>query len=283
MNIYNVGFQFSFLAVLGIVYFKDYIRGLFPKSSYFFDKIFILLSVSIAAQIATFPLGLFYFHQYPNLFMFSNLIVIPCISIVLYLGIAFIFIVHISSILGEIISEIIAIYIQFIADAVNRIQDIPYAFFEGVRITLTQMILLYILIIVISLSVKYRWKTGLILTLICVVMFILNDLFYLNKIRQNEVVVFDVGKGSLVGFKRDNHIYFLMSDNLLEDEKKMEYLIKPYLIANRMNKQYSIFTASLSHKKVNLKNIKLLGNGAVWFDGNAYKINTDIYKAKRYK
>ena len=114
-------------------------------------------------------------------------------------------------------------------------------------------------------------------------MFILNDLFYLNKIRQNEVVVFDVGKGSLVGFKRDNHIDFLMSDNLLEDEKKMEYLIKPYLIANRMNKQYSIFPASLSHKKVNLKNIKLLGNGAVWFDGNAYKINTDIYKAKRYK
>lgn len=283
LNIYNVGFQFSFLAVLGIVYFKDDIRGLFPEASYFFDKIFILLSVSIAAQIATFPLGLFYFHQYPNLFMFSNLIVIPCISIVLYLGVIFILIVPFSNSLGEIISDVIGIYIQFIADAVNSIQNIPFAFFEGVYITKIQMILLYLLIIVISLSVKYRWKTGLMFTIVCVVMFIFNDWFYLNKIRQNEVVVFDVGKGSLVGFKRDNHINFIMSDNLFKDEKKMEYSIKPYLIANRMDKQYSIFPASLSHTKVNLKNIKLLGNGAVWFDGNAYRINTDTYRVKRYK
>jgi competence protein ComEC len=283
LNIYNVGFQFSFIAVLGIVYFKDDVRRLFPDSNYFFDKVFILMSVSIAAQIATFPLGLFYFHQYPNLFMFSNLIVIPCISIVLYLGIAFIFIVQLSSSLGEVISDVIGIYIQFIADSVKSIQNIPFAFFEGVYITTTQMILLYLLIIIVSLSIKYKWKSGLMYTVMCVVIFIVNDWVYLNKVRQNEVVVFDAGKELLIGFKRNNHMNFLTSDNLLKDEKKMEYIVKPYLIANRLNRQYSIFPASLLHTNVNLVNIKLLGNEVVWFDNHAYKLNTDICEIKKYK
>jgi competence protein ComEC len=283
LNIYNVGFQFSFIAVLGIVYFKDDVRRLFPDSNYFFDKVFILMSVSIAAQIATFPLGLFYFHQYPNLFMFSNLIVIPCISIVLYLGIAFIFIVQLSSSLGEVISDVIGIYIQFIADSVKSIQNIPFAFFEGVYITTTQMILLYLLIIIVSLSIKYKWKSGLMYTVMCVVIFIVNDWVYLNKVRQNEVVVFDAGKELLIGFKRNNHMNFLTSDNLLKDEKKMEYIVKPYLIANRLNRQYSIFPASLLHTNVNLVNIKLLGNEVVWFDNHAYTLNTDICEIKKYK
>lgn len=280
LNIYNVGFQFSFLAVLGIVYFKDDIRGLFPEASYFFDKIFILTSVSIAAQLATFPLGIYYFHQYPNLFMFSNLIVIPCISIVLYLGIAFIFIVHVSSVLGEIISEVIAIYIQFIADAVNRIQHIPYAFFEDVHITLTQMVLLYLLIIIVCVSIKFKWKTGLIFTITCVVIFIVNDWFYLNKIRQTDVIVFDVGKESLVGFVRNNHMTFIMSDKLLKDEQTIAYLVKPYLVANRLNKQYSIFPLYLLHAKTNHKNTKMIGNGVVWFGESTCRINSGSHKIK---
>jgi len=283
LNIYNVGFQFSFLAVLGIVYFKDDIRGLFPEASYFFDKIFVLLSVSIAAQIATFPLGLFYFHQYPNLFMFSNLIVIPCISIVLYLGVIFIFIAQFSNSLGEFISDIIGIYIQFIADAVNSIQNIPFAFFEGVYITKSQTVLLYTLIIIISLTVKYKWKIGLTLSIICVSIFILNDMFYLHKIRQTEVVTFNVKKGLLVGFKKKNHITLIISDGLLKDEKKIEYIVKPYLVANRLSNRYSFFPTSLQGLKANLKNIKLLGNGVVWFDDNAYVMNIDSNEIKIFE
>ena len=275
LNIYNVGFQFSFLAVLGIVYYKDDIRRIFPDAYYFFDKIYILLSISIAAQIATFPLGLFYFHQYPNLFMFSNLIVIPCISIVLYLGIAFVFIAQISSSLGAIISDLIEIYIQFIADIVNGIQNIPFAFFEGVYITKTQMVLLYLLVIIITLTIKYKWKKGLMFSIICVLVFIANDWLYLDKIRQTEVVTFNVKKGLIVGFKSNKYITLIASDDLLKGEKKVEHVVKPFLVANRLNRQYSIYPISLLGLKTNLNNIKLLGNGVVWFNNNAYIIDKD--------
>ena len=49
----------------------------------------------------------------------------------------------------------------------------------------------------------------------------------------------------------------------------------PFLVANRLNKQYSIYPISLLGLKTNLNNIKLLGNGVVWFNNNAYIIDKD--------
>ena len=82
-NLFQVGFQFSYLAVLGIVYYKDIFRSWVPAKSWLQDKVASLLAVSVAAQITTFPLGLYYFHQYPNLFFISNLIIILCITLLL--------------------------------------------------------------------------------------------------------------------------------------------------------------------------------------------------------
>lgn len=272
LNIYNVGFQFSFLAVLGIVYFKDDIRSMFPEGSYFSDKVYVLMSVSIAAQITTFPLGIYYFHQYPNLFMFSNLIVIPCISMVLYFGVAFIFLVQVSSVLGKIIADVITIYIQFIANAVNKIQHIPYAFFEGIYILPVQLATLYILIILVSITTKYKWKSGILFSALFVLIFIINDFLYTIKINNTEVICFDVKKEVLIGFKKGNHITFLVSKNLIKNERIIEYMVKPYLIANRLDENYSFYPVSLKDSKVNLKNVKLLGNGIFWFDEKAYQI-----------
>jgi len=124
-------FSFSFLAVLGIVYYKDFFRGWWPQSTVFGDKIVSLLAVSFAAQLATFPLGLYYFHQYPNFFMISNLIVIPCITVILYFGILFVSVAFWSDTLASWLAYVISSYIDFIAAVVSYIQDIPYVFFEG--------------------------------------------------------------------------------------------------------------------------------------------------------
>lgn len=103
---FHVGFQFSYLAVLGIVYYKDIFRSWVPVKTWLGDKIATLLSVSAAAQITTFPLGLYYFHQYPNFFMFSNLIVIPCITIILYAGIFFLMSSLVSSFLPHFLLKL---------------------------------------------------------------------------------------------------------------------------------------------------------------------------------
>lgn len=85
-------------------------------------------------------------------------------------------------------------------------------------------------------------------------------------------------KELLIGFKKDNQITFLISKNLATNDKKLEYLVNPYLVSKRMGNNYSIFPAYLLDVKLNLKNIKLLGNGVVWFDEKAYQIDADNHE-----
>ena len=104
----DVGFQLSFLAVLSIVYLQPRIGRWFAAKAYFAnrqrpwqppavqrawrgagwaaDAVWQATALSLAAQVATFPLGLYYFHQFPLSFLLSNLVAVPISSGAVYVG-----------------------------------------------------------------------------------------------------------------------------------------------------------------------------------------------------
>jgi competence protein ComEC len=87
--LFSVGFQLSFLAVFGIVFIQPKLSRLLVFDSWLMQKGWELTAVSIAAQLATFPLGLLYFHRFPNFFLISNLVVIPGAFAILFVGVFF--------------------------------------------------------------------------------------------------------------------------------------------------------------------------------------------------
>ncbi len=269
-NLYNVGFQFSFLAVVGIVYYKDTFRGLVPVSSYLGDKVVTLLSVSVAAQITTFPIGLYYFHQYPNLFMISNLIVIPCITVILYLGVLFVVCVPFSALLAKFCASLMTMYIDFIARVVHYIQDIPYAFFEDVHITFWQMLSVYGFIIAVTVARRLESLKVVVAGVVCVIAFIVADRSYEKRLPKSEVIVFDVGRDFLVGFRSADSITFVASKGVYMDENKIDFVIRPYMVKERLRFDYAIIPDNLIRSKFEYKDLEGLGNGIFWFKGKSY-------------
>jgi competence protein ComEC len=85
----EIGFQLSYLAVAGIVVTQPGIYQLLNFKNKIADKTWGMICVSIASQIATFPITLYYFHQFPVYFLISNLLVIPISYIIMMLGVAF--------------------------------------------------------------------------------------------------------------------------------------------------------------------------------------------------
>ncbi len=86
MFLFDVGFQLSYLAVFGILTMQPKIYEIWKpkyKLVHFFWEIF---TVSIAAQIGILPLSIYYFKQFPGLFLISNLVIIPFLGIILGLG-----------------------------------------------------------------------------------------------------------------------------------------------------------------------------------------------------
>lgn len=70
-DLYNPGFQLSYLAVLGLLIFQKHLFGLFTfhrkkRWGFVLHQLWEVTSVAIAAQILTLPLVIYYFYQMPN-------------------------------------------------------------------------------------------------------------------------------------------------------------------------------------------------------------------------
>ena len=118
----DVGFQLSFLAVLSIVYLQPRIVKWFDAKAYFAarerpwqpravqkawraagwaaDAVWQATALSLAAQVATFPLGLYYFHQFPLSFLLSNLVAVPISSGAVYVGLGLLVLKGLVALLG---------------------------------------------------------------------------------------------------------------------------------------------------------------------------------------
>ena len=70
----DVGFQLSYLTVLGLIVLQPIVYKWVHLENKWADKLWALCSVSIAAQVITFPLSIYYFHQFPVYFLISNFV-----------------------------------------------------------------------------------------------------------------------------------------------------------------------------------------------------------------
>jgi competence protein ComEC len=86
-TLFHVGFQLSYAAVLGIIMFQQPLQNLWTPiykiNRFWWD----IVSVTLAAQVLTFPLTLYYFHQFPIYFVLANLFAVPLSSFILNGGV----------------------------------------------------------------------------------------------------------------------------------------------------------------------------------------------------
>lgn len=117
--VFDVGFQLSYTAVISIVLLNPYFNYFrFSKNKIINYSTDIIL-VSLAAQIGVLPLSIYYFNQFPVLFLAANIIVIPLTTIILFLGMITLFFNFISntiaSFFGIALSKVIELMNQYIS------------------------------------------------------------------------------------------------------------------------------------------------------------------------
>lgn len=144
--LFHVGFQLSYIAVLGIVSIYPLVYPLLLSTSKILNSIWGLAVVSFAAQMATFGLSLFYFHQFPTYFLLSNFIAIPSAFLLLSLGLLLVGFHFISFSLATIVAFIIDGIGSFMAFSIQFISNLPYASINKIWITDFQLLLIYFIV-----------------------------------------------------------------------------------------------------------------------------------------
>lgn len=262
--IFQIGFQLSYLAVLSILFIQPQLSRLHYFKNGFLTKVKDLIAVSIAAQIGTFPLAIYYFHQFPNYFILTNLIVIPLSFAILISGFATIFI-HalplLKSILG-ILSQKILYWLLFgLNSAIGYINQIPYAVSRNLYFTFGDTILVYLLILFLILSLMYR-KAKILITflIIAIILMVSNAYLRMDDNEKEYLIIYHVPKASLVEWSTGRTSQIILDSSLLIDELYNRYLYESQL--NRRIEQITFLTfgsiQSSKHLTFDNRNIFIL-------------------------
>lgn len=143
--IWDTGFQFSYSAVLSLGLFANSIKNSITVKNKLLLPIWNAASVSIAAQILTIPISIFYFHRFPSYFLIANLVAVPLSSSVLVGGILLCICSFIDP-LGRILGWVLSYMVRCLNGLVNNIAELPGAVISHLSIGLLQLVLIYFII-----------------------------------------------------------------------------------------------------------------------------------------
>lgn len=221
----EVGFQLSYLAVIGIVYLHPKISDWWSPTNWLLKQIWTITAVSLAAQLATFPLGLLYFHQFPLLFVLSNLLVIPLTTIIIYACLVLLVISPIA-----LLANYVGLAISTLLSATNAIvffvDGIPGAVLNKITINIGETWLIYLIIIfLIAVWVSKKMKY-LVYALALLSLFLVFQVYesYV-QMHQRKFIVYAVNKHSAYQIVNSREHIIIADSNLLVDEGRMLFHI----------------------------------------------------------
>ncbi len=234
----EVGFQLSYLAVIGIVTLHKKFYELIPSfKNKLFESIWSITSVSVAAQLVTAPLGLLYFHQFPVYFLLSNLIVIPLSTLVLYNGMLLMVISSVPFV-GAPTAWLLHFILFVLKSSVNFFEQLPFALIENISITTVETFILYGIIL--NLVLYWLNKNIRVLKIALILAVSLGAFQIYEKAIQKQqsfMVVYAVSKHSAIDIVQGQNSLFIADSLLLADKEKIRFHILPNWINNGINKK----------------------------------------------
>lgn len=198
--LFEVGFQLSYLAVIGIVYFQPKIYRSWYIGNPVGRYLWKLGAVSLAAQITTLPISLYYFHQFPLYFILSGLVVVPAAALILSLCIL-LFMLQCIPVIAFLLGKVLFGVLYATNALIFLIQQMPGSLLEGIWISALVVILLYAIIICIVIAIEIRSYRYLLYGLFFLLALSVNNAFRQWRVQhQQALVIYQIHSGSLLDY-----------------------------------------------------------------------------------
>ncbi len=290
-KLFDVGFQLSYSAVLGIILFQPLIYKSVKLRFIISNWAWKLVSVSIAAQLGTLPFSIYYFKQFPTYFLLGNILAVPFVTIVTILGFALILTSFFSN-----ITSVIVIILQFLSShfikLISIIKSLPSGLIKPLQIDAFQALLMIILIIGIYFMFKTRiWKIILI-SIGCAIGIIAIDIK--DKVissMEKYLIIYNIPNISCMELVDGRRGLIILKELNEADSVKINYHVMGHVIKKRRKTEladYSNISEKIPAKHLdgnllicwNGKSIAILGGGGKYLNkSNEYRglidLNTD--------
>lgn len=186
-----------------------------------------MTSITIAAQIITFPICLFYFHQFPTYFLLSNLLAVPLSTIILFEEIALLCLSGFQT-FALSIGKLVDASIMLMNKWILIISKFPGAVIDFIYADVQTTLLLYAIVILIVFFLLLKRKTFLKWSLLLLTIFCsLQSMAKYKWLQQKVLVIYNIPKSHNIDLIVGKKYSFLSDRNLLTNKSALNFYVFP--------------------------------------------------------
>jgi competence protein ComEC len=236
----SVAFLLSYLAVFGMIQIQPLLNPIFVVDKrkgvfhWLLDRLWKVTTVAVAAQIATLPITIYYFHQFPNYFLLANPLVIFFSSFVLIGGLIFLVLAVVFSFFKLfVVNYFLATILNFLVKALNwtviYTESLPGSISKYLHLSQLEMAIMYALIIGILLLIYSKKYLLVQFSAACCALLIgLSAKSFIEAQEQNLICLHAVPKASAISVINGTNAILIANKEFQSDRKNISYRINNF-------------------------------------------------------
>lgn len=227
-NLFEIGFQLSYVAVIGIVVLQRPIYHLIYVKNKVLDKAWEITAVALAAQAATMPFTLFYYHQFTTYFWLSNLFMTPISFFVVMGGMLLLLVSWIPYInigLGYLVWGVLYVMNQL----VSWVESLPFSIVKGLYVSQLEFALLLVVFLLLLLCVTLQRKR-LFIAMLSVLLLFFGSVTVRHFVSDSYegMMFYSLRKHTAVDFIKNGEHVLLADSTLMADESTIDYSLSGF-------------------------------------------------------
>lgn len=265
----DVGFQLSYLAVIGIVWLSPMLIQAFNLSNTMLRKGLQAVALSCGAQLTTTPLVLYYFHLFPVYFLPANLFISFPATLMIYVG--FLLLALPVNQVSLWIAGALEKMIMLVDSGLLAIESWPMATIGGVWLAIWEYLFLYFLLLLTIITFHRYRKVFLYALLICLLGGgIWWNVRTLQRHMRRQLVVFNLHNQVAIALLNGNQP-ILYSDAISVQDLSLQYAVLPTMeaLSGRKNIRFIPMPSRADSERVAIKDklIRFMGRWLWIMDG----------------
>ncbi|WP_140936582.1 ComEC/Rec2 family competence protein [Sphingobacterium lumbrici] len=256
--LFDIGFQLSYLAIVGILILYPILKSLYTPSSRYLNWVVEYSYVSFAAQLFTVPAVLYYFGQFPTYFLLGNLFIALPSTIIMYVGLGLSMMPFdvVNIYLGAMLEHIIT----FSLEGLKWLDRLPVSVIKGISWNLLQILLAFLNLAFLIYALNYRNKQALkVAGLTFFILSILVALQVIEKMNYRGITIYNLRSAiAVASIHKGTVVLFSSLDSL--HHPTLRYSVLPHLRQYSQEEdiqfytipsgQHPIYMLSIANKKI---------------------------------